>query len=424
MTFFYWIGIKGYHLAIRLAALAGLSQAKKWVVGRQQEAPLPDVLFRPAEGPERPEKRPPLLWMHCASLGEWEQGRPVLLAFRKQHPEYRALLTFFSPSGYERCKEESIVDHVAYLPPDGPANARNWVKQLAPDVVLFVKYEFWYFHLRELYRSGVPTFLVAANFRPQQHFFRWYGSWGRKMLRFFSGITTQQQAAAGLLATKGSYPTERLAVCGDPRMDRTLELSQQPFTDPIIAAFSQPELTIIAGSVWPEDLEALAHSWSKLPQNIRIILAPHQLHEEELARTQVQWQAQRYTQTTPEKAATARVLILDTIGMLSRVYRYGQLAYIGGAFRTGLHNTLEPLAYGLPVIFGPKHHKFPEAAAAIAAGGAWSVVSGEELTPVLLRLLEAEAREQASSAQRELGRASAGAAARTVDFITMKLRKQ
>lgn len=422
MTLFYWIGVKCYHVAIRLAALLGVSQAKSWVAGRQQEGALPSKLFHPTSGPEREATRPPLLWMHCASLGEWEQGRPVLLAFQQQHPEYQTLLTFFSPSGYERCKDETVVDHVAYLPPDGPVNARQWIERLQPDVALFVKYEFWYFHLRELHRSGVPTFLVAANFRPQQHFFRWYGSWGRKMLRFFSGITTQQQAAADLLSGPGQYPTERLAVCGDPRMDRTLELAQQPFTDPVIEAFTAKGLTIVAGSVWAEDLQVLAACWPQLPPDVRLILAPHQLNEEELARTQVQWEAKRYTQTTPEEVGTARVLLLDTIGMLSRVYRYGQLAYVGGAFRTGLHNTLEPLAYGLPVVFGPNHHKFPEAAAAIAAGGAWSVSSSEALVQVLQRLVQPAAREKASIAQRELGKQSSGAANRTVHFVTHNLR--
>jgi 3-deoxy-D-manno-octulosonic-acid transferase len=200
-------------------------------------------------------------------------------------------------------------------------------------------------------------------------------------------------------------------------MDRTLELAQQPFDDPIVAAFAGTGLTIVAGSVWPADLQALAHAWPHLPQDVRIILAPHQLHEEELARTQVQWNATRYTQTTPEAAATARVLLLDTIGMLSRIYRYGEVTYIGGAFRTGLHNTLEPLAYGLPVIFGPQHHKFPEAAAAIAAGGAWSVASGAALLRVLQQLLEEETRQRARTAQLTLARQSAGASTKTVDFI-------
>lgn len=418
MTFVYRIGVGGYQLLIRLAALLGKEQAKKWVAGRQQAPPLPEVLHTPLPGHSG---QPPLLWMHCASLGEWEQGRPVLLAFREENPAYRAILTFFSPSGYERCRNETAVDHVAYLPPDSPGGAARWLKDLRPDLAIFVKYEFWYFHLRELHRSGVPTFLVAANFREDQHFFRWYGSWGRKMLRFFSGIVTQQRAAAELLVNEGNYPENRLTVAGDPRMDRTLEVATTPFSDDIIAAFTQAGTTIIAGSVWPEDLKVLAEAWPGLPPDTRLLLAPHQLHAEELARTQVQWNAERYTQADPTTVADSRVLILDTIGMLSRVYRYGEIAYVGGAFRTGLHNTLEPLAYGLPVVFGPGHEKFPEAAAAIAAGGAWSISSGTELRDRLQQLLRDEVRQRASNAQRALGARSAGAATRTVSFITENL---
>ncbi len=418
MTFLYRIGIGSYLLGIRLAALLGVTQARKWVEGRKAEGPLPATLRTPHDG--SPGKAP-LLWMHCASLGEWEQGRPVLMAFRKKHPEYRALLSFFSPSGYERCKGESVVDHVAYLPADSPKNAERWLSALQPDLAIFVKYEFWYFHLRQLHQANVPTYLVAANFRENQHFFQWYGAWGRKMLRFFSGIVTQQQAAANLLMERGAYPAQQLAVAGDPRMDRTLEVAAAPFADDIIAAFTETGTTIIAGSVWPEDLKALAVAWPDLPATTRLILAPHQLHEDALAGMQVQWEAERYTQTTPDAAASARVLILDTIGMLSRVYRYGAIAYIGGAFRTGLHNTLEPMAYGLPVVFGPQHEKFPEAAAAIAAGGAWSVTDGAALRERLQALLQPGAQQDASSAQRALAARSAGAALETVTFITDNL---
>lgn len=413
-TFLYRIGTGAYHTAIRLGAVVGVAQAKAWVNGRKTESALPDILRQPVSG----TAPPPLLWMHCASLGEWEQGRPVLAAFRKRHPDYRAVLTFFSPSGYERCKDEPLVDHVAYLPPDTPGNAEEWVQQLRPSVAIFVKYEFWFYHLRALHRAAVPTFLVAANFRPDQSFFQDKGDWWRGMLRFFTGIVVQQIPAARLLVNRGNYPAEWVDTAGDPRVDRTLQLAEQPFTDPVVEAFTaQPGLTIIAGSVWPEDVRALATAWEQLPKDTRIILAPHQLHGQEVARTQVRWNAKRYTETDPGDVVGARVLILDTIGILSRVYRYGDIGYVGGAFKTGLHNTLEPMAYGLPVVFGPKHQKFPEAAAAIANGGAFSVADGRELTEVLLRLTDRETCQRAADLQRAFGRAEAGAGERTVDFI-------
>lgn len=410
----YRIGTGAYHAVIQLGALFGVDRAKQWVDGRENAPPLPDNIVN--------RDGAPLIWMHCASLGEWEQGRPVLQAFRKQQPHCRALLTFFSPSGYERCHDDEAVDHVAYLPADGPKRSLAWVESIRPTLAVFVKYEFWFYHLQSLHNTGVPTFLVAATFRREQSFFQPAGDWWRGMLRYFTAIILQQEASQKLLVHHGDYPAERTIVAGDPRMDRTLELADQPFTDPIIEAFTAGAgLTIVAGSVWAEDLRVLHEAFGNLPNDVRIILAPHQLDGQEVARTQVQWKAKRYTKTNPEDVAGARVLLLDTIGILSRVYRYGDIAYVGGGFRTGLHNTLEPMAYGLPVAFGPEHQKFPEAAAAIGAGGAVSVADGRALSAALHAWLEPAARAAASAAQTTLARRSAGAGGRTVSFILEKL---
>lgn len=413
MTILYRLGTTLYHAAIRLAGAVGNSKAREWVQGRKSAAPLPDYL--------RPEQRKAgekLLWVHCASLGEWEQGRPVVEALQAANPSWKTVLTFYSPSGYNRCQNSDVVDFVTYLPPDSPRNADQWQRELRPDLALFVKYEFWYYHLEALFSYNVPTFLVAASFRANQRFFTKSGDWWRGVLHLFTGIITQTASDAHLLINRGSVPAENVRVGGDPRMDRTLALAEAPFKDPLLAAFTAPAVTtIIAGSVWPDDLKALWLAWDKLPATVRIILAPHELHEQELTQTQVQWKAKRYTQSRAEELADARVLLLDTIGILSRAYRYGELAYVGGAFRTGLHNTLEPLAYGLPTVFGPRHQKFPEAAAAIAGGGAFSVTSGGELAVVLEELLNEDNRSKASQAQRALANANAGAAARTARLI-------
>jgi len=413
MPLLYRLGTSLYHTAIRLAAATGNPKAKAWVNGRKQANPLPDRLQ-----PGQRKAHEKLIWVHCASLGEWEQGRPVVEALCAANPDYRSVLTFYSPSGYERCKDSEVVDFVTYLPADSPKNADSWQRELRPDLAIFVKYEFWYYHLEALASYGVPTFLVAASFRADQRFFRRSGSWWRGVLQLFTGIITQTAADASLLTNRGGVPTQKVRVGGDPRMDRTLALAAGPFSDPLLRAFTDHEgPTIIAGSVWPDDLKALAIAWEGMPDSVRIVLAPHELHEQELARTQVQWNAKRYTTSRTEDLSNARVLLLDTIGILSRAYRFGDIAYIGGAFRTGLHNTLEPLAYGLPAVFGPHHQKFPEAAAAIAAGGATAVTSGGELREVFRKLLDDDKRAAASTAQQELALANKGAGARTARII-------
>lgn len=412
-TLIYHLAISSYFLAIRLAAALGVKQARLWVSGRQNPASstLP-LHLRPRQ------RNNPLLWMHCASLGEWEQGRPVLEALRRELPRHKVLLTFFSPSGYERCKDSEVADFVGYLPADGPGRSAKWVEDVQPDLAIFVKYEFWFFHLQALHRANIPTFLVAASFRNTQPFFRSWGSWWRHMLRFFSTVAVQTPQDKELLSSRGGYPAASVIVAGDPRMDRTRQLARTPFTDPVLEAFSAPaEVTIIAGSVWPPDVDLWLAVWPKLPDTCRLLLAPHQLHEDEITAWAHSFNALRYTQTKAPSAASSRVMLLDTIGILSRAYRYGELAYIGGAFKTGLHNTLEPMAYGLPAIFGPKHQKFPEAGAAIQQGGGFSVQTPEELLRMIERLLSPELRSAASRAQQHLSDQLAGGGVRTSNAI-------
>ncbi len=355
--------------------------------------------------------------MHCASLGEFEQGRPVLEAFRAARPDWKVLLTFYSPSGYERCKNEALADHVAYLPADGPHRAKKWMAEVRPAAAIFVKYEFWFFHLRELRRANVPTFLVAASFRKSQAFFKPWGGWWRQMLGFFTAIIVQTDGDQDLLTSLGKISPETVTVAGDPRMDRTLQLAQTPFEDELLEAFTTGQNpVIIAGSVWPQDVACWQAIWQRLPPNYRLVLAPHQLHENEITAWQTAFNAVRYTEATPSTVMGTRVLILDTIGILSRAYRYGDIAYIGGAFKTGLHNTLEPMAYGLPVVFGPRYHKFPEAAAALKRGGAFSISSAKELYEVLSPLPG----EASRSAQRALCAENAGAGLRIIQIILQR----
>lgn len=403
----YRLGVEAYHAGLRAAAGLGNARAREWVRGRRENA----------APPAKTEKR--RLWVHCASLGEWEQGRPVVEAWRALHPDWEVVLTFFSPSGYTRRHDDPAADHVRYLPEDTPRRAAAWVAGLRPDLAIFVKYEFWFFHLRALRRAGVPTFLVAASFRLNQRFFTAWGGWWRGVLGLFSGIICQTQRDAGLLAGPGGYPAERIVVHGDPRVDRVLELAATPFQDPVLDAFCRGgKLILLAGSTWPPDLRILREAWPELREHYRLIIAPHQINEEELARTQVQWKALRHGHGAgATQPSESDVLIIDGVGILSRAYRYADVAYVGGAFKTGLHNTLEPMAYGLPTLFGPKHGKFPEASRAMEAGGAFSVSTAEELRNVLHRLADDELRGGAGQAQQRLARASAGAAQKTAHYL-------
>ena len=431
-TFLYRIGTAAYFTAIRLGARLGVSSAQKWVRGRHNEgAALTSIGAAAGAGnvselAKRGRAAPPLVWVHAASLGEWEQGRPVVAALRRRHPEVRVLLTFFSPSGYDRSKDDPLADYVRYLPADHPRTARHFIRHLRPAAAVFVKYEFWFYFLRELRRADVPTYLVAASFRPTQPFFHpraWVRNWWVDLLGFYTKIVVQTTRDRDLLLDRPGVPADRVAVGGDPRLDRVLELATTPFTDDKLAAFTAGDAPVLmAGSVWPEDVRVLQAARNAGLGDFRLILAPHQLTEAELMAWTRSFGAVRYTKTTVERIAAAPVLILDVIGILSRAYRYADVAYVGGAFRTGLHNTLEPLAYGLPTVFGPNHDKFPEAAAAIAAGGARSIDSAEELRDVLEAWKPGSpAYDRSVAAQHELAEANRGAGERTFRLLDLGL---
>ncbi|WP_116127095.1 3-deoxy-D-manno-octulosonic acid transferase [Lewinella sp. IMCC34183] len=402
MEWLYRTGLGAYHLGIRTAARLGHERARKWVRGRQQDV-SPAIRALHAAGR-------PVLWLHAASLGEFEQGLPVLRALRECRPEWATVVTFFSPSGYERCHDSPEADVVAYLPVDTPAAARAWQALLRPRLAVFVKYEFWHYHLAALRRNGVPTFLVAGRFRADQPFFRSFGGWWRGMLDAFTHFCVQTDEDARLLARYGYHNT---TVTGDPRVDRTAELAITPFHDERLAAFAAPGPVLFAGSVWPDDVALIQDAWPSLQSNWRLVLAPHQLREEEIEAWRAAFNADRYT-----GPATGRsVLILDTVGILSRAYRYGRVAYVGGGFGSGLHNTLEPLSYGLPVLFGPKHHKFPEAGEAIRRGGAFSVRTPDELTRVLEELDGPAAYAESHKAQLAYRNENRGAGRRTAEAL-------
>lgn len=356
----YRIGIGIYALAIRLAAFFS-NKAKQWVEGRKNQS-----VFL--------SKTKPTLWVHTASLGEFEQGRPFMEAYKKRFPNHRLVLSFFSPSGYEPRKNYATADHIYYLPLDGPLAAKNWLDAVQPDQVVFVKYEFWPFYFREINRRKIPLYVISARFRPNQRFFSgpMQGFW-QKVLKQVSWFFVQDEKSAFQLNKIG---IKQLTVVPDTRFDRVQELAATPFSDALLENFCSAP-TIIAGSSWPAD-ENLLYACLQHPAfgAWKLVLVPHEINESEIQKKLANWgkMAVRYSANpSVSELNEARILLVDTVGLLSRIYRYGRLAYVGGGFGKGIHNTLEAAVYGLPVIFGPKYHKFLEAEQLLAMGAGFVV---------------------------------------------------
>ncbi|MEL6667446.1 MAG: glycosyltransferase N-terminal domain-containing protein [Bacteroidota bacterium] len=410
MSIIYRLAIGIYHLLIRWYARLGNAKAKAWVAGRREPIEWSKL--------EAARHKGPTVWMHCASLGEWEQGRPVLEALHRSFDGALAIvLTFYSPSGFEKAKLYAGADLVTYLPQDGPTNARAFQAALKPDLALFVKYEFWHFHLKELTSRGVPIVLVAGAFRSGQPFFLKWGAWWRDMLDRFQLLLVQTQQDRALL-DKLQLPPERAVVSGDPRVDRTLELATQDWSDPIISAFAQGEKPLlIVGSAWSADIQRLRGAWPALQDHFKLLIAPHEITKQHVFDWSRAFKAQRYTQIKKAEDITADAIILDTVGMLSRVYRYGHLALIGGGFGAGIHNTLEPMAYGLPVLFGPRIHKFREALTMVEAGGAFTFETPDQLRDAILELVDTTNYKLASEQVKVYMGANKGATERSVEAI-------
>ncbi len=354
-------------------------------------------------------------WIHAASLGEFEQARNFIDRLREQSPNEIIIVTFFSPSGYVPRANYPAADGVFYLPADTKANARKVVEAIDADCVVFVKYEFWYYYLREIERSGAQLLLISALFQKKSQFFKWYGGFFRGMLHKFSHLFVQDKYSAKLLYRIG---IANVTVAGDTRFDRVLEIAQQAKELQIVESFtSQATQTLIVGSSWEED-EKLIAKLTQDKKELKVIIAPHNVNDDNIERIKKLFQSRTialYTQSTPEDVTQAEVLIIDCIGILSRVYRYGSLAYIGGGFGSGIHNILEAATWGLPVIFGPKYQRFAEAHDLIELGGGVSVKNLTELESAFENTIGDL--ENRSKISREYVQRKAGATERILQYI-------
>ncbi|NJM25629.1 MAG: 3-deoxy-D-manno-octulosonic acid transferase [Bacteroidia bacterium] len=359
------------NVGIRIASRFS-DKAKKFVDGRKG---LMNRIQKEFAG-----KNQPVVWVHCASLGEFEQGRPVIERIKAEYPETKILLTFFSPSGYEVQKRFALADFVCYLPVDSKRNARRFVSIVRPSLVIYVKYEFWYYFTREIARAKIPLICISSIFRSSQPFFQSYGNFFREILSFFSFFFVQNDQSLKLLKSIGLTNTQR---AGDTRFDRVNQLSKQGNHIAIAKEFKGDDKLMVVGSCWPEDAEVLIPFINDHYYQMKFIIAPHEIKREFLDELEggLHVKTVRYSQalTTPNLDAY-QVLIIDNVGMLSRLYRYGEYAFVGGAFGRGLHNILEAACYGVPIFFGNKHYeKFQEAVDLINRGGAFEVADYPDL---------------------------------------------
>ena len=346
-------------------------KAAKWWMGRK------NWRNRLLEQLQLSRERNQTIWMHCASLGEFEQGRPLLEAFKETFPNRFIILSFFSPSGYEIRKSYKGADLVCYLPLDSRQNATDWVDIIQPHLAIFVKYEFWFHYLTVLNQKRVPTIMISAKFRSNQLFFKWYGGFYQKLLTKFNWIFVQDESSYKLLVSVG---IGHCSVTGDTRIDRVGALAEKAPKYKEVADFVGMAPVFIAGSTWPLDEDILLPFINhNLPNDWKCIIAPHEIKAEKIIaiESKVDRKSIRYSQIDQLDQET--ILIIDNIGMLNALYQYGKVAYIGGGFGKAIHNTLEPMAFGLPVVFGPNYTSFVEAVEMVDQGGSFSVKSKEEL---------------------------------------------
>lgn len=376
MTSLYNFAIYTYNILIRISAAFGNTKAKLWLKGREKIFERIDTALQPVE------KR---IWIHASSLGEFEQGRPVIEKLKELRPDYKIVLTFFSPSGYEIRKDYKGADYIFYLPLDTRENAVRFLDLVKPEKTIFIKYEFWFNYLTTLKVRNIPLYLVSANFRKDQHFFKWYGGWFRKLLHNFTHIFVQNELSENLLKGIGFH---NITIAGDTRFDRVYSIATSSRELPEVKNFVGSSYCIIAGSTWEPDEDLLIKYFNETPHPVKMIMAPHEIKDAAIDSIiqKLNKKSVRYSQL--QNAQTADVLIIDNIGMLSSLYRYGKIAYIGGGFGKGIHNILEAATFGLPVLFGPNYHKFQEAVNLEKAGGAFPVTEYPAMKTILDSLIE------------------------------------
>lgn len=373
MRLLYTFFIHLYAFAAWVASPFSL-KARQWRQGRK-------LTFSLLE--EKCKGKDNIIWIHSASLGEFEQGKPLMERIKKENPNAFILLTFFSPSGYEIKKNEPLADVVAYLPSDTLRNARRFVNVVHPQSAIFVKYEYWFNYMNELYLHHIPFYYISAIYRPSQHFFKWYGGWFVSQLKKCTHFFVQNASSEKLLRSVG---IDQVTVAGDTRFDRVYAIAHQDYSLDFVERFKGDCKLLVAGSSWEPDEHLLLQVFNHIKDTYKLILAPHMIDSSHIAMIKslfANYNVMCYSELCQRDVADCQVLVIDTIGILSKIYKYSDLSYVGGAFGKGLHNILEAGVFGVPLFFGPKYDKFNEAVELVKRGGAFSLRSAEEMIAVI-----------------------------------------
>jgi 3-deoxy-D-manno-octulosonic-acid transferase len=403
----YNIFIGFYRLLVSFVALWN-KKAQEWTLGQK-------TLF--VQLKQRINPADPIIWMHCASAGEFEQGKPVLEALKAQNPHYKVLVTFFSPSGYQSGRKYKGADIISYLPLDTERNVAKFLEVVNPTLVIFIKYEYWYHHLKAVADRNIPLLLVSSIFRKNQVFFKGYGGFYRNILKFYRWIFVQDEQSVQLLKNIG---IDHCSIGGDTRFDRVSAIVRNFTKLDIIDSFVGNDRALVAGSTWPDDEALIAGFYKSYSGKLKLIIAPHEINKGQIDHLfHLFPNAIAYSQIETKKPDNYQVLIIDNVGMLSRLYRYALITYIGGGFnKSGIHNTLEAAVWGKPVIFGPNYQKFKEARDLVSVGAAFSVTNATELKEQATTLLENDILlQQSSRAAKQYVEDNKGATSRIIDYI-------
>ena len=402
----YNLGIYIYMFGVAIASIFSKKVKKMWY-GERQTIKILQEKVNPSDQ---------YIWFHAASLGEFEQGRPLIERVRSEHPEYKILLTFFSPSGYEVRKNYDGADIICYLPIDTIRNARKFLRAIRPVMAFFIKYEFWYNYLHILKHRQIPVYSVSSIFRPNQVFFKWYGRQYGKVLNCFTHFFVQNVISKYLLSTIG---INNVSITGDTRFDRVLQIKESSRHLPIVEAFKGNNKVFVAGSSWQPD-EDIFIKYFNIHKDWKLVIAPHVVSKDRLKEIiqKLHCKTIRYTQATPEEARQADCLVIDCFGLLSSIYHYGEIAYVGGGFGVGIHNVLEAAVWQIPVIFGPNNKYFQEAQGLLAVQGGFEITNYTSFTHQMNRLINNE--EYLKDSGRQAGmfvRNRAGATDKILSFV-------